>query len=298
MKPIFDLNYAANAVNLKPLISAATDREISLIVALVIFIVLSVLLAAFVIMLFANKKFRAFFFGTNGEERKSAKPKRTRSRADKSSSNKKQPSPRRPAMSNLRQKREQAAADCLDEVPTVPLGGFSTVDDDPDIMRRTSDAYINMSVSSAKRASAKNRESVSDTLDKVPTFVIPQSAVDNVRTAQRSAAQAHASSASVKTGDKHDLSVKPEKKPTAKKYSSATNASSEKANIAAGKKAGATDNAKAAVKPTTSTAHKKADVASSKKADATDNAKAAVKSATSTAHKKADVAASKKSEKK
>lgn len=200
------------------MLGAVTEREANLTTALVVFVILSVLLTVFVVMMFANKKFRAFFFRTDANDDKPKKEKRAKpSKAKKPDSA--SPTPRREVAPRGRKKREQAAsAQYLDEVPTVPLGGFSSAADDTDVMRRTSDAYINMAVSSVKRSPSKNQAKASDTLDKIPTVVIPQT------TPQAAAPKRSASSTEPAKGGKANAkaqanAAKTEKAATAKKPS-------------------------------------------------------------------------------
>ncbi len=146
-----------SAATALPMMGAETSPT-GLTVALVIFIMLTVLLAAFVIMLFVWKRFRDFFFDDSQKEKRRAQSKsRTNARRNAKTAKRTSASNRSAARKQPESHNDYShnAFDYYDGgVPTVPLDGSSeSVHETPD-----------------RHARAKHSE---ETLEKIPTVVIP-----------------------------------------------------------------------------------------------------------------------------
>lgn len=97
--------------------------EFSLAIALTVFIIITVILAALLISLAASKNFRAVFFREKQQKKKSAKKPASSEPAQVQPQEVgtvvEQPKPRKAAT----RKSAESTPDYLDAIPTVPLGG-------------------------------------------------------------------------------------------------------------------------------------------------------------------------------
>ncbi len=196
-------------------------------IALAVFVVLTVLLLAFVILLFALPKFRAFFFRDREDRTEKPAEKRPRKKQDR------RPSPERTrqgARTAKKPAKKNASSGAnipyIDSVPTVPLGGSTTpTTGDEDIIRRTNDAYVEMTVAAVERShptphtAAAARTTRSNTFDSIPTVVIPST--DSRETSHENGAHIGNSHERI-TGETHVTHEKPTAAPTPKTTASAT----------------------------------------------------------------------------
>ncbi len=152
--------------------------------ALAVFIVLTVILLTFVILLFACKPFRNLFFPTDGKKQKKRAKQENKAKADKATAKHDNGKPKdafkdnsaaaQPARAKKSKKgggqepKTRVRLAYSDSVPTVPLFSAPATTgyaQEEDIMKRTHDALL--AIHDNPRATSAN------TNDYVPTVVIP-----------------------------------------------------------------------------------------------------------------------------
>ncbi len=138
-------------------LALTSAQDFALTITLVVFVLLTALLAAFIIMLFAWKRFRDFFFAD--KKKKEKQPRTKTAKSQKAEPNRAQNRVQAPANSSAKIAKTRASSeyridDCCDGVPTVPLNG-------------TTELHVPPAATAPKAVKRTDT-----TLDKIPTVVI------------------------------------------------------------------------------------------------------------------------------